>query len=113
MAVQRDDDDGEGEKVDGETRRRLDHAAQRESRPAEGPVFTQHVHSRQHHGHTEDCKEERAIQAGTHLRFIHPRPIFFLRSTHIRVDLLSYEGKMTAKQGQYDWRAEKNSDGSC
>ena len=35
------------------------------------------------------------------------RPNFFLRSGRNRVDLLSYESKMTDKQEQYDWRAEK------
>ena len=36
---------------------------------------------------------------------------FFLRSSRIRVGLLSYESKLTDKRGQYDWRAEKNLDG--
>ena len=35
----------------------------------------------------------------------------FLQSSHIRVDLLSYERKTTDKRDQYDWRAEKNLDG--
>ena len=39
------------------------------------------------------------------------RPIFFLRSRRIRVNLLTYERKMTDKWEQYDWRAEKNLDG--
>ena len=39
--------------------------------------------------------------------------LFFLRSSRIRVDLLSYERKTTDKREQYDWRAEKNSDGTC
>ena len=39
------------------------------------------------------------------------RPYFFLRSSHIRVDLLSYESKPTNKRKQYDWMAEKKLDG--
>ena len=39
------------------------------------------------------------------------RPIFFRRSSRIRVDLLSYESKTTDKQQQNDWRAKKNLDG--
>ena len=35
-------------------------------------------------------------------------PDFFLRSSQIRVILLSYESKTTDKQEQYDWRPEKN-----
>ena len=35
------------------------------------------------------------------------RPIFFLRSSRIRINLLSYESKPTDKQEQYDWIAEK------
>ena len=38
--------------------------------------------------------------------------IFFVRSSRISVDLLSYESKTTDKQEQYDWRAEKNLGGS-
>ena len=38
------------------------------------------------------------------------RPIFFLRSSRIRFDLLSYESKPTDKREQYDWRAEKSLD---
>ena len=42
------------------------------------------------------------------------RPIFFVRSSRIRVDLLSYESKLTDKRQQNDWRAKKNLDGlSC
>ena len=37
----------------------------------------------------------------------HTRPIFFRRSSRIRVDLLSYESKPTYKWEQYDWRAAK------
>ena len=37
--------------------------------------------------------------------------IFFLWSSRIGVDLLSYESKTTDKQGQYDWRAWKNLNG--
>ena len=40
-----------------------------------------------------------------------PVQIFFLRSSSIRVDLLSYESKPADKREQYDWRAEKNLDG--
>ena len=40
-----------------------------------------------------------------------PVQICFLRSSRIRVDLLSYESKPTDKREQYDWRAEKNFDG--
>ena len=36
---------------------------------------------------------------------------FFLQSSHIRVDLPSYESKATDKRGQNDWRAGKNLDG--
>ena len=39
------------------------------------------------------------------------RPIFFLQSSCIRVDLLSYERKTTDKREQYDWGTEKNFDG--
>ena len=39
------------------------------------------------------------------------RPNFILRSSRIRVDLLSYESIPTDKRWQYDWRAEKNLDG--
>ena len=39
------------------------------------------------------------------------RPNYFLQSSRIRVDLLSYESKRTDKREQYDWRAEKNLDG--
>ena len=39
------------------------------------------------------------------------RPNFFLRSSRIRADLISYEGIPTDKREQYDWRAEKNLDG--
>ena len=39
------------------------------------------------------------------------RPDFFLRSSRIVVDLLSYGSKTTDKREQYDWRTEKNSDG--
>ena len=35
---------------------------------------------------------------------------FFLRSSHNRVDLLSYERKPTDKRDQYDWIAEENLD---
>ena len=37
---------------------------------------------------------------------------FFLRSSRLRINLLSYESKTTDKRGQYDWRTEKNLDGS-
>ena len=49
----------------------------------------------------------------TTIPFIIPttRPIFFLRSSRIRVNLLSYESIPTDKREQYDWRAEKNLDG--
>ena len=36
---------------------------------------------------------------------------FFSQSSHIRVDLLSYESKSTDNREQYNWRAEKNLDG--
>ena len=36
-----------------------------------------------------------------------PVQIFFLRSSRIEVDLLSYESKPTDKPEQYDWMAEK------
>ena len=36
---------------------------------------------------------------------------FFLRFSHIRVDLLSYESKPTDQQKQCDWRGEENVDG--
>ena len=39
------------------------------------------------------------------------RPEFFLQSSRIRVDRLSYESKTTDKREQYDWRADKNLDG--
>ena len=39
------------------------------------------------------------------------RPNFFVRSSRIRVDLLSYESKTTDKRQQNDWRAKKNLDG--
>ena len=35
-------------------------------------------------------------------------PNFFLRSSRIRVDLISYESIPIDKREQYDWRAEKN-----
>ena len=38
-------------------------------------------------------------------------PNFFLRSSRIRVYLLSYESIPTDKREQYDWRADKNLDG--
>ena len=38
--------------------------------------------------------------------------LVFLRSSRIRVDLLSYERKPTDKREQYDWRVEKNLDGT-
>ena len=37
-----------------------------------------------------------------------PAQIVFLWSSRNRVNLLSHENKPTDKQGQYDWRAEKN-----
>ena len=36
--------------------------------------------------------------------------IFFLLSSRIRVNLLSYEREMTDEREQYNWRAEKNLD---
>ena len=41
-----------------------------------------------------------------------PLPNFFLRPSRIRVDQASYESKTIDKRGQYDWRVEKNLDGS-
>ena len=38
-------------------------------------------------------------------------PNLLFRSSRIRVDLLSYESKITDKRDQYDWRAETNLDG--
>ena len=35
------------------------------------------------------------------------RPIFFLRSSRSRVDLLSYDSKSTDRREQYDWMDEK------
>ena len=43
---------------------------------------------------------------------IYPRPNFYLQSSRIRVDLLSYESKTTDKRQQNDCRAKKNLDGS-
>ena len=39
------------------------------------------------------------------------RPNFFLQSSRIRIDLISYESIPTDKREQYDRRAEKNLDG--
>ena len=40
-----------------------------------------------------------------------PIQIVFLRSNRIRVDLLSYDSKSTAKREQYDWMTEKKLNG--
>ena len=48
----------------------------------------------------------------THTHTHTPRPNFFLRSSHIRVDLQAYESKPTDNREKYDWRAEKNLDGT-
>ena len=39
------------------------------------------------------------------------RPIFLLRSSGNKVDLLSFKRKMTDKREQYDWMDGKNMDG--
>ena len=36
---------------------------------------------------------------------------FFLQYSRVRVNMLSHESKTTAKQGQYNWMAEKKLDG--
>ena len=41
---------------------------------------------------------------------MHVSTNFFLRSSRIGVDLLSYESKTTDKREQYDWMVEKNLD---
>ena len=51
------------------------------------------------------------IGAGYFMRSCQPLQIFFLQSSHNRVNLLSYESKLTEKREQYDWRDEKNLDG--
>ena len=38
------------------------------------------------------------------------RPNFLVRSSRVKVDLLSYESKTTNKRQQNDWRAKKNLD---
>ena len=39
------------------------------------------------------------------------RPYFFLRFSRVRVDRLSYDGKMTDKREQCHWMAEKKLNG--
>ena len=52
------------------------------------------------------------IYTGIYLRSsTKPRPNFYLRSSRISVDLLSYESKPTEKLEQNNWRSEKNLDG--
>ena len=71
----------------------------------------------------DNCQSHEAVQVSLTLYFflepgrfkigawpiirLKTRPIFFLRSSRIRVDLLSYESIPTDKREHYDWRAEK------
>ena len=55
VAVEGDDDDGDGGEVDGEARRRLDDAAEEERAGAERPELGQHVHRGDRHREAQDC----------------------------------------------------------
>ena len=63
----------------------------------------------------ENFTQQHVLSEYFHLQQFHSatRPDFFLRSSCIRVNLVSYERKTTDKQGQNNWMAEKTCSGSA